>query len=638
MTITSITTKKIRQYPVARSSMATYLRHSLPRLYSQIMKQTQFLDKFANEKRNVSIYERLYCIEHNLDDRPKCQKCKSKYVVKYLKDKDCYTKWCSPKCQASDDECIEKCKATRREKYGDENFNNKDQRSETLKKKACEDTSYWEKRVKKTKATKLKRHGSESYNNIEKIKETLHQRESEDSSFWKKREEKTKQTKISNGHDPNWNNREKAKETCKSNYGVEWFFSSNEWKEMHKQIVEDDPEFYAKQAKKRNITIASIPGFYERRSNKTSMTCLDKYGVSSCFQLEECRENRILADMQKKMQYLLECEYDKPMFSINALREHYSDKNYKYMFKCKKCGKTFLTTLKWSFAKHYHCPKCYPKSKSICEMQVLNYVISIWNDKNNVFFNDRSLIRPYELDIAAIDKKLKFAIEYDGLFWHSIDNTTYRKEKKISKNYHLEKLELCNKNGIQLIHIFEDEWLIDQNRTKARIAYAFGLASSIHDFQYQISIEKRKIVLYDKHTKATIAALSFSKSRFNIKEQWEILSFESIAKDSFAILLNVFEKTFNPQSIVFFIDRRWDNGNEYLKNGFVLNDILPPQCWWFNKAKLHRYHERFFKNIIAPGVLNEKFTGLDEQISKLNALGWMRIYDCGMLKFVKTYI
>lgn len=96
--------------------------------------------------------------------------CKKNYVRKFMKQQDCYSKWCSAHCQASDPECLAKSKQTRKERYGDENFNNLPQRTDTLKSKAEEDPQYWEKRVKKTKQTKLERHGNESYVNAEKAR------------------------------------------------------------------------------------------------------------------------------------------------------------------------------------------------------------------------------------------------------------------------------------------------------------------------------------------------------------------------------------------------------------------------------------------------------------------------------------
>ena len=63
-----------------------------------------------------------------------------------------------------------------------------------------------------------------------------------------------------------------------------------------------------------------------------------------------------------------------------------------------------------------------------------------------------------ELDIYCPD--YKFAIEVDGLYWHSFE-TSYEGLKYDAiggkQNYHLMKLEAAEKLGIQLIHLFEDD-------------------------------------------------------------------------------------------------------------------------------------------------------------------------------------
>jgi hypothetical protein len=65
----------------------------------------------------------------------------------------------------------------------------------------------------KVKATKLERYGDENYVNVDKIKQTMKQHSEENPNYYFNREQKTKATKIANGHDPNWNNREKFKST-----------------------------------------------------------------------------------------------------------------------------------------------------------------------------------------------------------------------------------------------------------------------------------------------------------------------------------------------------------------------------------------------------------------------------------------
>lgn len=65
-----------------------------------------------------------------------------------------------------------------------------------------------------------------------------------------------------------------------------------------------------------------------------------------------------------------------------------------------------------------------------------------------VVHNDRVAISPYELDIFLPSKNL--AIEFNGVYWHSIENNT-------SKDYHLMKSLLCREKNIRLVHIYEFE-------------------------------------------------------------------------------------------------------------------------------------------------------------------------------------
>ena len=80
--------------------------------------------------------------------------------------------------------------------------------------------------------------------------------------------------------------------------------------------------------------------------------------------------------------------------------------------------------------------------------------------------NDRSILENrHELDIYIPDRQL--AIEFDGVFWHN--------EMNKPVNYHLNKTEECNKKGIKLIHIFEDEWLDKPNIWKSMLNNLLGL-------------------------------------------------------------------------------------------------------------------------------------------------------------------
>lgn len=93
------------------------------------------------------------------------------------------------------------------------------------------------------------------------------------------------------------------------------------------------------------------------------------------------------------------------------------------------------------------CPKCTNHS-SKPESDIIDFIKTFYNGE--IINNTRNIISPLELDIYIPEYKI--AIEYNGLKWHS-------EEFNKDKNYHLVKLNKCNELGINLIQIFEDEYL-----------------------------------------------------------------------------------------------------------------------------------------------------------------------------------
>lgn len=113
------------------------------------------------------------------------------------------------------------------------------------------------------------------------------------------------------------------------------------------------------------------------------------------------------------------------------------------------------------------CPSCaYGTTKAVLE-------ITEALDKKNINYklNDRIVLNGLELDIYFPDHN--FAIEYNGLYYHNEghNHNTGGKDKK----YHLQKTEICNENGIELFHIFEDEYLNNSEVIIKRIFHKLGI-------------------------------------------------------------------------------------------------------------------------------------------------------------------
>jgi very-short-patch-repair endonuclease len=108
---------------------------------------------------------------------------------------------------------------------------------------------------------------------------------------------------------------------------------------------------------------------------------------------------------------------------------------------------------------HLHgqgCPLCF-KEKSNIEREVCEYVEAITEEE--IQFNDRTVLNGREIDIYI--PSLKVGIEVDGLWWHC---------ERFDTNLDAYRKTLdCEKLGIKLIHVFEDEWHRNKDLVKKNI-------------------------------------------------------------------------------------------------------------------------------------------------------------------------
>ena len=109
--------------------------------------------------------------------------------------------------------------------------------------------------------------------------------------------------------------------------------------------------------------------------------------------------------------------------------------------KCNICNYVW-TVKKLRYDRNMSCPNCHPfehgSSKNECELYDLLSTTGL-----KIIHNDRTILNGKELDIYFPD--LKFAIEYDGEYWH---NT---KDDEI-------KNKLCKEKGIELIRISDKDY------------------------------------------------------------------------------------------------------------------------------------------------------------------------------------
>jgi very-short-patch-repair endonuclease len=147
-----------------------------------------------------------------------------------------------------------------------------------------------------------------------------------------------------------------------------------------------------------------------------------------------------------------------------------------HKIKHKICGKIFEINRQTLYGRLFVintelCIICNPLTKytSQYETKLLDFIYSR-HKSHNINKSIRNIIPPYELDIYIPDMKL--AIEFNGMYWHSEINKY--------KNYHKIKSDLCDKQGIKLLHIWEYNWTGKQNIIKSIISGYLGKHNQIY--------------------------------------------------------------------------------------------------------------------------------------------------------------
>lgn len=283
------------------------------------------------------------------------------------------------------------------------------------------------------------------------------------------------------------------------------------------------------------------------------------------------------------------------------------------------------------------------------EKQVTEFVSEIYSGK--IVPSENKLIHPYEIDIYL--PELKLGIEFNGLYWH---NSDFKHAK-----YHLNKSNRCAKQGIRLIHIFEDEWIYKRDIIKSKIRHILGnTENKIYARNCTIEnitlddknkfLEKNYYTGYSRKSsiykslyseidgiKTCVALMVLSKPEkeyLSLRYDYEITYYATLCNHSvvggFSKLLHYFELNYSWNNLCSIVDRRYSNDNMFLINGFKTVCNLKPKCWYFNNNHLaKRINEKNFRKEISYNQNNnEDIT--TKQILKNNN-NYKQIYDCGYI-------
>ncbi len=475
---------------------------------------------------------------------------------------------------------------------------------------------------------------------------------------------------------------EKTKETCLEKYGVEYISQRNGHKESVIETWKNKPIEEKKDISNRRVKTHNSKSNEEKQKikNKRAKTKIERYDHPAFNNNKKAQKTNLkkfgspyyLGSKEsinlRKNQAL---EIIETLFNSNDLKliDKYIGKSNKennkkiyYTIECLKCNNIFKSTIDFNKIDDNTqedgsltiCRKCYPlHTNTKLQKEFTSFLDSI-----NIKYEEsvRNLIQPFELDVYIPNNNL--AIELNGNYWHSVlgggKNMTY----------HLNKTKLCNKKGIKLIHIFEDEWLFKKDIVKSMILNNLGLIKNKiyarNCIIKEISSKEKNKFINENHIQGDgpdkirlglfnnnelLSVITFSKENRSKKNKdnnkWELSRFCSkkyhVIPGSFSKLLSYFIKTYNPKQIITFADIRWSGLNientVYLKNKFNFSYNTKPNYWYVDsKEYLKRTHRFANRKSELIKKFGEEFKNNTEwEIAKSNDMD--KIWDCGSMRF-----
>lgn len=262
---------------------------------------------------------------------------------------------------------------------------------------------------------------------------------------------------------------------------------------------------------------------------------------------------------------------------------------------------------------------------------------------------DRKILEGKELDLYLPYYNL--AIEFHGIYWHS---TKFKKGDE-----HFEKYKSCKEKGIQLIQIFEDEWMDKKEIVKSRLlnllkenTKIFARKCEVKDIPFKEAknfLEQNHIQGYANtkinlglyYNSELVGVMTFNTLRKALGSEKKEGTYELVRYCSSkglnivggaSKLLKYFEKTIKPTEVISYADLRWSNGALYEKIGFEYEHISKPNYFYIEKQKrVNRFKYRK-SELIKLGYDKNK---TEDQITR--DMGLFKIYDVGSMKFIRRF-
>lgn len=382
----------------------------------------------------------------------------------------------------------------------------------------------------------------------------------------------------------------------------------------------------------------------EVSKKKTEDTNIERYGCKSSFQNIEVR-NKWKKKIQEK--YGVDHYFQTKEFKIKAKSYYLKKYGVEYPLQVEEImNKIINTNMERYGVSTYlnteHSRSCIKEySVSQMEIEISNWLKDLGE---NVETSNWKIINPLSIDIYLPYHNL--AIEFNGLYWHS--------ELHKEKNYHLNKTNKCRELGIDLIHIWEDDWLNRKdilrsvimnkiNRGNDKIYARKCIIKEVNNSDTSKFLNDNHIQGYNRFSKSIglyhkdelVSIMTFGNRNTNAKSEFELIRFcnkkFTNVIGSASKLFKYFLNNYKCDLVTSYADISLFNGGVYKSLGFDFIHRSPPNYWWIvNGVRKHRFTYNK-KKLVKMG-----HDAFKTEVEIMNEMGHYRIFGCGQDKWVYT--
>jgi hypothetical protein len=210
-------------------------------------------------------------------------------------------------------------------------------------------------------------------------------------------------------------------------------------------------------------------------------------------------------------------------------------------------------------------------------------------------------------------------------------------QKDVNGYFFVDITQRFAKQGIQIVHIWEDVWRVRTKLVEARIGVLLGRFVRYHARQmevHNINSDMLKTFLKQHHLNVVVcgrykyglflrgemmAAATFSNScpidrNGKIYQSYELIRYASkigiVAVGGLGKLITHFIRDKNPDDIMTYVDMDWGSGVGLLQLGFQCVELRPPQMFWLDSSGNRCYSEVHNSDIVCWNSGSYKFLRL----------------------------